>query len=166
VPSLAVSTINVTKNVNKLDEIICPKCKKTWQHSIFLNSKHTTTFHLNNGGFYTSGCSGYIEGLYKNKHGIFSESGMAFELSEADADAVRVISERMKKMFEKNRYGEKEIANWDRFYRDFLSQNIDILYDTNNLVVKKIVRRILLDEQYIQIGGELDEIKFTRKKDE
>jgi hypothetical protein len=98
--------------------------------------------------------------------GIFSESVMAFELSEADADAVRVISERMRKMFEKNRYGEKETANWDRFYRDFLSQNVDILYDTNNLVVKKNVRRILLDEQYIQIGGQLGEIKFTRKKDE
>lgn len=91
---------------------------------------------------------------------------MAFEMSEADADAVRVISETMKKMFEKSRYGAKETANWDRFYRDFLSQNIDMLYDTNNLVVKKNVRRILLDEQYIQIGDELDEIKFTRKKDE
>jgi hypothetical protein len=108
----------------------------------------------------------YIEGIYKNKHEIFYESGMAFEMSEADADAVRVISERMRKMFEKNRYGEKETANWDRFYRDFLSQNLDILYDANNLVVKKNVRRILLDEQYIQIGGQLDEIKFTRKKDE
>jgi hypothetical protein len=99
-------------------------------------------------------------------HRIFSESVMSFELSEADADAVRVISERMRKMFEKNRYGEKETANWDRFYRDFLSQNVDILYDTNNLVVKKNVRRILLDEQCIQVGGQLGEIKFTRKKDE
>jgi hypothetical protein len=108
----------------------------------------------------------YYNGLYKNKHEIFYESGMAFEMSEVDADAARVISERMRKMFEKNRYGEKETANWDRFYRDFLSQNLDILYDANNLVVKKNVRRILLDEQYIQIGGQLDEIKFTRKKDE
>lgn len=91
---------------------------------------------------------------------------MAFEMSEADADAVRVISEAMKKMFDKSRYGEKETANWDRFYSDFLSQNVDMLYDTNNLVVKKNVRRILLDEQYIQIGDQLDEIKFTRKKDE
>jgi hypothetical protein len=107
----------------------------------------------------------FYQGLYKNKRGIFSESGMAFELSEADADAVRIISERMKKMFEKNRSGEKETANWDRFYTDFLSQNIDILYNTNNLVVKKNVRKILLDERYIQIGAELDEIKFTRKKD-
>ena len=90
---------------------------------------------------------------------------MAFELSEADADAVRVITERMKKMLEKNRYGEKETANWDRFYRDFLSQNVEILYDSNNLVVKKNVRRILLDEQYMQIGGQIDEIKFTRKRD-
>jgi len=90
---------------------------------------------------------------------------MAFELSEADADAVRVITERMKKMLEKNRYGEKETANWDRFYRDFLSQNVDILYESNNLVVKKNVRRILLDEQYMQIGGQIDEIKFTRKRD-
>jgi len=90
---------------------------------------------------------------------------MAFELSEADADAVRVITERMKKMLEKNRYGEKETANWDRFYRDFLSQNVDILYDSNNLVVKKNVRLILLDEQYMQIGGQIDEIKFTRKRD-
>jgi hypothetical protein len=91
---------------------------------------------------------------------------MAFEMSEADADAVRVISERMKKMFDKSRYGEKETANWDCFYRDFLSQNVDMLYDTNNLVVKKNVRRTLLDEQYIRIGDQLDEIKFTRKKDE
>jgi hypothetical protein len=90
---------------------------------------------------------------------------MAFELSEADADAVRVISERMKKILEKNIYTEKETANWDLFYRDFLSQNIDILYDSNNLVVKKNVRRILLDEQYVQIGGQIDEIKFTRKRD-
>ena len=90
---------------------------------------------------------------------------MAFELSEADADAVRVITERMKKMLEKNIYAEKEIANWDLFYRDFLSQNIDILYDSNNLVVKKNVRRILLDEQYVQIGGQIGEIKFTRKRD-
>ena len=90
---------------------------------------------------------------------------MAFELSEADADAVRVITERMKKMLEKNRYGEKETANWDRFYRDFLSQNVDILYESNNLVVKKNVRLILLDEQYMQIGGQIDEIKFTRKRD-
>jgi hypothetical protein len=36
---------------------------------------------------------------------------MAFEMSEADPDAVRVISERMKKMFVKSRYGEKETAN-------------------------------------------------------
>jgi len=90
---------------------------------------------------------------------------MAFELSEADADAVRVISGRMKKMLEKNIFAEKETANWDLFYRDFLSQNIDILYDSNNLVVKKNVRRILLDEQYVQIGGQIDEIKFTRKRD-
>jgi hypothetical protein len=90
---------------------------------------------------------------------------MAFELSEADADAVRVISGRMKKMFERNRYGEKETANWDLFYKDFLSQNIDIICDTINLVVKKNVRKILLDEQYIQIGDQLGEIKFTRKKD-
>ena len=90
---------------------------------------------------------------------------MAFELSEADADAVRVITERMKKVLEKNRYGEKETANWDRFYRDFLSQNVDILYESNNLVVKKNVRLILLDEQYMQIGGQIDEIKFTRKRD-
>ncbi|MFY9795419.1 MAG: hypothetical protein WAK17_18695 [Candidatus Nitrosopolaris sp.] len=111
------------------------------------------------------GWSAYIEGLYKNKHGIFSEGGMAFEMSHADADAVRVISERMKKMFEKNSDGEKETANWDLFYRDFLFQNVDIGYDANNLVVKKNVRRILLDEKYIRIGSQLDEIKFTRKKD-
>jgi hypothetical protein len=97
---------------------------------------------------------------------MFCESGMTFEMSDADADATRVISERMKKMFEKNSYGEEETANWDRFYRDFLFQNIDMLYDPNNLVVKKSVRRILLDEKYIQIGGQLDEIKFTRKKNE
>ncbi len=90
---------------------------------------------------------------------------MAFELSEPDADAVRVISGRMKKMFDRNRYGEKETANWDLFYKDFLSQNIDIICDTINLVVKKNVRKILLDEQYIQIGDQLGEIKFTRKKD-
>ncbi|MGA8084953.1 MAG: hypothetical protein WB988_24125 [Candidatus Nitrosopolaris sp.] len=90
---------------------------------------------------------------------------MAFEMSHADADAVRVISERMKKMFEKNSDGEKETANWDLFYRDFLFQNVDIGYDANNLVVKKNVRRILLDEKYIRIGSQLDEIKFTRKKD-
>ncbi len=97
---------------------------------------------------------------------MFCESGMTFEMSDVDADATRVISERMKKMFEKNSYGEEETANWDRFYRDFLFQNIDMLYDPNNLVVKKSVRRILLDEKYIQIGGQLDEIKFTRKKNE
>ena len=40
-------------------------------------------------------------------------------------------------MFEKNSDGEKETANWDLFYRDFLFQNVDIGYDANNLVVKK-----------------------------
>ena len=50
----------------------------------FRIQKHTTTFHLNNGDCWLV----YIEGLYRNKHKIFSESGMAFEMSDADADRI------------------------------------------------------------------------------